>query len=287
LGFNPTKMIKLNARTQQTKIYLCRTILTREDEETYSFMHIITCQIGDLMNVEIQEKEVGEKNSLFKVLVDTTIILAFFTGFLYASGMAYYNAFLNHWGLDAANFSRSFHEMAYVGLVTVFNSSISTISQIAIWVSFLSLVLLVGIVLTPDTTLTKWLRKKIKFRLSDWKEKQISEIQKVLVVNAGVLAVFVVLGLLLYSSEKLGEKKAHNIHGLIKSGMFRNDDFKLLSTLSSKNDNEKSYMRFYLIACNLLECAVFWKDAEEVEVIERKSIQGAYLLLPFQEAGSP
>ncbi|WP_444995349.1 hypothetical protein [Aliikangiella sp. IMCC44359] len=115
------------------------------------------------MEEENNKKEVSKaEQGLFKKLVDATIILASLTGFLYASGMAYYSAFLKYWGLDALNFARSFHEMAYFGLITVFNFSVSWLPQLVLTISVLALVLMIAIPLSPEFGISKWIRSHIK-----------------------------------------------------------------------------------------------------------------------------
>ncbi len=48
----------------------------------------------------------------------------------------------------------------------------------------------------------------------------------------------------------------------------------------NKKDGD-SYDKFYLIACNQFDCAVYWQQEQEVELVDRKNIKGASLSLPY------
>ena len=214
------------------------------------------------------------KKASSKTLIDATIILAFFTGFLFAAGMAWYNSFLTYWGLDATNYPISFHETSYMGLVTIFNFSAGWFPQLTLNLSLLALVSVVAITTSPNVELEKWVRGKIKTRISEGKQAWIAKIETMLYWVVGLFFGFILLGVLFYSSEHLGKGKAKGIHESIKTS-----EIKLFSSMNKKSGD--AYGKFSLIACNQFECAVYWQKEQEVELVERKSIKGASLSLPY------
>ena len=90
----------------------------------------------------------------------------------------------------------------------------------------------------------------------------------------GLLAI----GVLFFLAEKNGQQWAEYHHKLLNGG-----NFKLIYSMN--DGNSASTDRFFKIACNDKECAVYWLESETVQFLDRSALIGASRKFKFPIEG--
>ena len=225
-------------------------------------------------------------------IVSGTFLISLLVAILFAVGSAYYGGYLLYWGLEADSFVKSFPEMLYMGFMALFNIAVFDLMSPAIYLIYIAMILIVFLAINgPELIRRKYnqisqkngsKKKNIeeenskKIIESEQDSPSIKNLQKLAYFSGGFLIFVLVTSLLLSSAEKHGENSAFRIHGKLAEG-------KEQRLFLDKGHSLPQDDAYYRIACNSLECAIYWYQSEKVEIVERKRLLNTWRKLSYKE----
>lgn len=198
-------------------------------------------------------------------LLDSAVVIALFTGFLFALSTANYNGYLSELGVESGFILRSSHQILYNALFVI----LTPLLHFLLW-SFFAVGVL-RVFATIYTTIARdfykvrklmvKFRKKLRFSYHESKsEILVNQIMDRFRIGKAFLSALILLGFLAYAEHE-GHEKARETLNDLKNGKYEPHEVVKISG----NDSD-----IYIVSCGTNNCAGITISKMEIVYFENK-----------------
>jgi len=197
-----------------------------------------------------------------KRFIDSGILIAIFTAFLFTLSIANYNGYLSAMGVESSFIFRNTHQILYNSLFVILPSMLN----VSLWVITASILLYpLAMLYTEIFRNWSWLKKKIaRQRLKKRKLKNSRAVvisSKIIAYSIPIAIVVIVVIFSLAQSEKMGKE----------SGLELIEKIKLKEYLPHEVVEIKGYESgIYIVSCGINNCAGVNVNNMKIEYFENK-----------------